>query len=231
MRDFTAQIEALARAGYRGVTLSASLASLITGESHEKCVAMTFDDGYASVKDAAAVLKEHGFAATVFVISDHVGKDNRWRGQSPHVPTLPLLTWDQLGELAELGWEVGAHTRTHPPLTEISPTQAEDEIAASGDAIREKLGVRVTSFAYPYGAVNADVRTITERHFDISVTTRLGVADREDDRLLLKRIDSYYLSPARIESLDAPIYWAVRNGLRQVKRVFVKDWAAWNKDV
>ena len=29
------------------------------------------------------------------------------------------MSWDQLGGLAEAGWEIGSHTRTHPHLTQV----------------------------------------------------------------------------------------------------------------
>ena len=69
-------------------------------------MAITIDDGYRSVYDLAyPILKKHNFTATLFIYTDFV--DN-----SPNA-----LTWEQLRELAQAGFEVEAHTITHADLT------------------------------------------------------------------------------------------------------------------
>ena len=39
---------------------------------------------------------------------------------SPEVHELHCMGWDALGQLAERGWEIGSHTRTHPHLRRLS---------------------------------------------------------------------------------------------------------------
>ena len=42
-------------------------------------VAITFDDGYRSVREhALPILEQHGFPATMFVPTAYVGDENRW---------------------------------------------------------------------------------------------------------------------------------------------------------
>jgi peptidoglycan/xylan/chitin deacetylase (PgdA/CDA1 family) len=65
------------------------------------------------------------------------------------------MTWDELGELAEEGWEVASHTCTHPRLTRVSPEQLRAELEDSRAEIRRRLGGGAgDTIAYPYGDAN-----------------------------------------------------------------------------
>lgn len=63
----------------------------------------------------------------------------------------PMLSWDEVSEMAEEGISFGSHSRTHPVLSRLSPLQAREEIIGSKKAIESKIGKPVTCFAYPYG--------------------------------------------------------------------------------
>ena len=61
------------------------------------------------------------------------------------------MSWDQLRGLADAGWEIGSHTRTHPHLTQIDDDQLRGELAGlSGDGRRAPRAACPT-MAYPYG--------------------------------------------------------------------------------
>jgi len=47
--------------------------------------------------------------------------------------------------------EIGGHTMTHPPLTEIPPTQRLNEIVMGKAFLEQKLDKPVASFSFPYG--------------------------------------------------------------------------------
>ena len=60
-----------------------------------------------------------------------------------------LLTASELGELAAAGMQIGAHTLSHPVLSQAPAVSAYSEIAdepcaARGDATIEDLGIRVS---------------------------------------------------------------------------------------
>lgn len=61
------------------------------------------------------------------------------------------MTWAQLRTLATEGFEVGAHTRTHPILSRVGPEQLREEIEGCKEDIERHLGLPVRYFAYPNG--------------------------------------------------------------------------------
>jgi peptidoglycan/xylan/chitin deacetylase (PgdA/CDA1 family) len=161
-------------------------------------IAITFDDGLESFgRIAAPVLRDHDLPVTLFVVSDAVGSTNVWRGhRDAGIPVFPLLEWDALARLAAAGVSIGAHTCTHLDLSSADADAAHREIVGSRDRISRELGVRPTTFAYPYGGVGDAARDVVAREFQYGVTTRLAVLSPHDDPALLPRLDSYYLRAA-----------------------------------
>ena len=57
----------------------------------KKTFVLTFDDGYADFyKNAYPILRRYGFTATVFIITDFVGRESAWEGEEGS----PMLTWE-----------------------------------------------------------------------------------------------------------------------------------------
>ena len=158
-------------------------------------VAITFDDGFANFAEhGAPVLQEFGFPSTVFVVSRHAGADNKWGSEGDAgIPVLPLLDWAALGRLREAGVTVGGHTQSHRALDLLAPDAVEQEIVGGAEDITTNLGVRPTSFAYPYGATSIAARACVARTFAIGVTTELRALRADDAPALLPRLDAYYL--------------------------------------
>src|SRR3978361_1203921 len=75
---FRRQRRAMAHLGYRARPFGEVVDALNAGRTlPRRTFAVTFDDGYACVGQAAApILKDFGFPATVFVVSDCVGATN-----------------------------------------------------------------------------------------------------------------------------------------------------------
>jgi peptidoglycan/xylan/chitin deacetylase (PgdA/CDA1 family) len=153
---FEAQLQKLADRGYEGVTFT----DAALGDRDRKVVAITFDDAFASVAEyALPILRERRWPATVFPVTKAVtvGEPMRWLvAHDPEAPSEELLplSWHQLAELAELGWEIGSHSGTHRLLSRLSDDELEDEIAGSREEVLAHVG-RCPSFSYPWGVLSA----------------------------------------------------------------------------
>lgn len=177
-----------------GAVQVVSVEELLTLPDTTDAVALTFDDALASVAtEAAPRLADHGLAATVFVVSQHAGGDNRWGGRtSDRVPTAPVLDWDALGGLAESGWTIGSHTERHPRLSQCSDAELEDELAHSAATIAQRLGTHPRTFAYPYGDADPRVRAAVARHYRVACSTSHRPVAVTTDPLDVPRLDAWY---------------------------------------
>lgn len=68
-----------------------------------------------------------------------------------------MLSWAELKELQAAGWEIGAHTFSHPWLARIPPAEAREEMTRSRDDLRQHLGIEHPSFCFPAGSHNAEL--------------------------------------------------------------------------
>lgn len=185
------------------------LADLPDLPDEQDAVALTFDDGFRNfASQAMPLLREQGLPATVFVVSDAVGATNAWGGHDlPGIPTLPLMDWDELQEVSDAGFEIGAHTRRHPHLTSLPPSQVQDETAGCVERINAELGRRPGSFAYPYGDVNDSVARVARALFTHSVTTEHRPLAEDDDRARIPRLDAFYFQrPGALEDWGSPAF-------------------------
>ena len=148
---FERQMACLAELGIRGAPLSEVVSHAAEhGRWPERTLAITFDDGYENnLSTAAPILARHGFAATIYLITGHVGGEHDWEEPPPGLGRRTILDWDQVSELAEAGWEIGAHTRSHPNLQTLSPEEVEREIVGSKGDIQERLGRPVPTLPTP----------------------------------------------------------------------------------
>ena len=88
---FRAQLDCLLEVGAEALTISGLAACLRDGTLPARAVALTFDDGCASVaRTAAPLLAERGLTATVFCVAGHLGGQNDWPTQPNGMPSLAL---------------------------------------------------------------------------------------------------------------------------------------------
>ncbi len=99
-----------------------------------------------------------------------------------------FLSWDEVRELPDHGFEIGAHTVNHPILPRQPLYEAEWEIAASGQQLEQALGRPVTMFSYPNGDTSPEVISLAGRYFQVAVTTRPGLCSPFSSLLELPRI-------------------------------------------
>ena len=100
-----------------------------------------------------------------------------------------MLSWDQIAELQQRGIECGAHTHTHPELDMLSVQAAYEEIAYSKALVEDRLGVPVTSFAYPFGYYSAQTRQLVQQAgFTAACAVWLEMSSATDDLFALRRL-------------------------------------------
>lgn len=226
--QFEAHLEVLDRLGAVALTVSELVRRLRAGALPDRAVALTFDDGFASVcEHAAPLLRQRGWPATVYCVSGHLGGLNDWPTQPASVRRRPLASVEQLRALASDGWEIGGHTHSHPPLGRLSGPALETEIAGCRRRLEEATGAAVTSFACPYGDPPAGpVRSLIEDTYETCCGTRLGLVDAGADPFGLPRVDAHYLrrTPMLARAVRGDrAHLALRRAGAGVRRRFVQD--------
>ncbi len=140
-------------------------------------VVLSFDDGYADMyRTVYPALRARHMTATFFICPGLLGKPR-------------YMNWGQVRTMARHGMDIEAHTLTHPDLTAVTPAQARNEIAGSRAALRRRLHVPVTVFAYPYGAFNAAILGDVRRAgYLAAFTTQQGWRLSRASRYALPRV-------------------------------------------
>jgi len=130
-----------------------------------KPIFITFDDGYKNNLNAFAIfqkLRSGQFKpkATIFIISDFIGRSNR-------------LSPSELKKMAASGLvSIQSHTATHPDLTKID--NFTKELRDSKEKIQKITGKQVIALAYPYGETNDQVVAETKKYYSFGLTTMPG---------------------------------------------------------
>lgn len=189
------QLGGLVARGYRGATFADVVARRPTG----KTVVVTFDDAYRSVGTLAGpVLDRLGLPATVFVPTAWPGRGEpmTWPGidhwlATEHRDELVPHTWDELRALRDRGWEIAAHTDSHPHLTTLGDDDLARELAVARARVEQELGAPCTTIAYPYGDQDARVRAAAAGA-GYAGGAALGLSLREGDPLAWPRVGVYH---------------------------------------
>ena len=215
---FAMQMEMLGRCGYTSATSADFLAWHHGYGDMARKVLITFDDGFADFADTAVpILHRHGLTALMFVPTRKLGGVEDWYTAPP--TNRALMTREQVVALSAQGMEFGAHGRSHVPLPSVTGQARTDEIAGSGADLAAWLGATPSSFAAPYGAVDAGVIREIGDHYAIAFGTRFAGARRSDARHDIPRIDMHYFRVERAwrNFLEGGrVYFRARQALRMV---------------
>ena len=186
-RRFRDQMNHLASEGFAVVGLLDALDLLDSGTISPRTVGLTFDDGFADVRDEALpVLAAHGFRATVFVSTGVT--DGRlsfpWYERQP-----PVLAWDEVVRLDREGTlRFEAHTVSHPNLLSVDDATAAAEIANSRNELELRIGRPVSAFAYPAGLFGErERRLVAAAGYSAAVSCEPGTNRPGTDRFALRR--------------------------------------------
>jgi peptidoglycan/xylan/chitin deacetylase (PgdA/CDA1 family) len=176
--------------GYSAINLAEAVSLFQTGTPATKCAVITFDDGYGDFyQHAFPALSRHGFTATVFLPTAYIGMAPiQFKGKD-------CLTWPEIRELRKHNVVFGSHTVTHPQLSTLDDNTVNNEVLNSKRAIEDNLGESVDSFSYPYAFPEGKISftqklrdTLVNSGYNQGVSTRIGLARREEDRYFLRRL-------------------------------------------
>lgn len=102
---------------------------------------LTFDGVYRNVYEHREHLRGRG--GILFVIGGAVGGNNRFDVDQHGGPLEHFCSWDEIGEVAEIGgFQIGWHTFLHPDLTTLNDDMLRREVEPP---------CPMKHFAYPYG--------------------------------------------------------------------------------
>lgn len=152
----------------------------------KKAVIVSFDDGFLSVYESTApIMEKYGIKGNVYLPTGYIGND-------PH-----FMDWDMVQKLQEGSFEMQAHTHSHVDVRTLDEQALQEQIKASDELFREKLGYLPRAFCLPFGTYDrASVKAIckTGRYEYILGSyygdLRLGKKDRVLPRIGISNDDT-----------------------------------------
>jgi peptidoglycan/xylan/chitin deacetylase (PgdA/CDA1 family) len=127
-----------------------------------------------------------------------------------------ILSWNEVRKMSGEGIDFGAHTVSHPILTELPLGLARREIVESKKHIEEAIGKPANFFSYPSGIFNDEiVKIVSESGFVGAVTTNPKWITPRTNPYKLGRMavsQDYNLFRVILSGLagDLPVIWSLR---------------------
>lgn len=160
--QFYSQIKFLTKKNFILTTLSDLVFNTEDTNSSGK-IALTFDDSYDGVyKYAFPILKEFNAKATIFVITDYIGRENDW-DVNLGWRKFKHASFNELTEMSEYGFEIGSHTKTHRNLVTLPAETQRTEIIDSRRMLIRNFKCKINFISYPFGKFNQDVIKISKQ--------------------------------------------------------------------
>lgn len=178
--EFDRQLQALKQNGFETISLD-DLLSYMRGEAVRlpaKPVVISFDDGYTdNYTNAFPLLKKYDFKAAIFMVGINFDRKNR-------------LSSQQIREMADGTFTVGAHSMTHPDLSALPEKSLQAEVTGSKQKAEQVTHKETKYFAYPGGFYTlAALEAVEEAGYQGAFTVLSGLnKSGKDNMFLLRRI-------------------------------------------
>ena len=133
---------------------------------------MDYADTYSIVYP---IMKEYGFAATVFINPGDVGT---------------RLTWDQIREMHKNGITISNHGFQHIEMGQLSEAKQIENITKAQEALAKEVGIKDNPwFCYPYGDKNEFTDAATKKAgIKMSMAMKSGWAHTGDNPYNILRV-------------------------------------------
>ena len=178
--EFSAQMHALAGAGFHAVTMDQMRANWTRGTllPAGKPIVLSFDNGYQSqYTQALPVLRKLGW----------VGVENMQLTGLP--PSQGGLSDAQIRGLVTAGWELDTQGISHADLIALGPGALHEQVAVARAQVQRRYHVPVNWFCYPSGHYNQTVINAVKAAGYVGSTTVVpGWASPSDDPYRLPRL-------------------------------------------
>ncbi len=142
---FKKQMEYIASKGYETVRLD-DLKTEVDERYDSKRIIIAFDDGWKSnYTRIYELMKSLGLKYNIYLAVKEIGVNPDY------------LTWDEVRKMYNEGIVgFGAHSYTHPDMSDISKIDLEVEFKKADAIFEEQLGYKPMDFCYPFGAYSEE---------------------------------------------------------------------------
>ncbi len=183
---FEGHLKALKKAHYETYFVK-DVPDILGGKIHysTQSAILSFDDGYEDFyTDVFPLLKKYNVRATLYVIYDYIGRKG-------------FLNEKQIRELIDSNLvEIGSHTLDHTYLKLAPKMFADKQIIESKKKFEEQFGIRIKTFAYPYGAFNENnIEVVKNAGYTAAVSVISGEMQGEENLFYLSRIRPGLFTP------------------------------------
>ena len=121
----------------------------------DRLVVLTFDDSSKShFTVARPLLKEYGFGATFFITEGFDFQENK----------RDYMTWDEIRQLHEDGFEIGNHTRDHLGITDKTVDRLDEQLEGIESQCKAHGIPSPITFAWPGNATSPAAFAVLEKH-------------------------------------------------------------------
>ncbi|WDE97328.1 polysaccharide deacetylase family protein [Lentisphaera profundi] len=153
------------------------LSLVLPAEDSEKTVVLTFDDSVKSQAEfVAPLLKKHGFNATFFITE----------GFSFHKRKDLYMTWAQIKQLHDQGFEIGNHTKSHRSVKKMSAEQLRKSLEHIENQCKKHGIPKPISFCYPgYATAPKALKVLQEKGYRFARAGGDKASEVAKDNLLL----------------------------------------------
>ena len=184
--DFRAQLEYLRDNDFSVIGLDTLIEALRNRKPvPDRAVAITFDDGYASIySEAFPMLQSFGYPFTLFLSTDPIN-----RSQANY------MTWAQVRELSDAGVVIANHLIEHPYMLTRQEGETDQqwlqrqrvEILTAEETIANQTGQSHRYLAYPYGEFDPAIKSLLGELNFVGLAQNSGAVGYNSDFLALPR--------------------------------------------
>lgn len=119
----------------------------------ERPIMFDFDHPVKSIRHGIfEIMNRYGFKGNLFIYTEPLEK--MYSEPLPDFNSRSIMTWGEINELREAGWNIGSHTHTHPNLSEMRLLDPEgehfriDELEKCDEIVKRELGIETKDFAF-----------------------------------------------------------------------------------